>query len=122
MSYFGELDAMIGPGATEVVSSDTIAEVLGGGWSKGRGSCIMWSNRGLEIQHMVRAGHVLINNTAVVNKSIAPNTAYSCVGLDLNRDGNVNADDFTIATNATNPFAPGTKASQQACTPNTVRY
>ena len=37
MSYFGELDAMIGPGATEVVSSDTIAEVLGGGWSKGRG-------------------------------------------------------------------------------------
>ncbi|MCY3794560.1 MAG: hypothetical protein OXG51_09330 [Gammaproteobacteria bacterium] len=93
MAYFGELD-MIGGMATSVVSSDMIAEALGGGWSMGRGSCSLVSNAGLEVQHMVRTGHALINNSVVVNKAIAAHPAHpthptlTCTpGRDLNGDG-----------------------------------
>ena len=92
MSYFGELD-MIGGNGTSVSSSDVIADALGGGWSSGRGSCSLVSNAALEVQHMVRAGHMLINNSVVVNKYVKappahPATDITCtVGVDLNGDG-----------------------------------
>ena len=92
MPYFGELDP-IGGNGTAVASSDVIAEALGGGWATGRGSCSLVSNAGLEVQHMVRAGHTLVNSSVVVNKRIAahpafPSKALTCtVGVDLNGDG-----------------------------------
>ena len=92
MSHFGELDP-IGGNGTAVASSDEFAEALGGGWATGRGSCSLVSNAGLEVQHMVRAGHTLVNSSVVVNKRIAahpafPSKALTCtVGVDLNGDG-----------------------------------
>lgn len=70
MNYFDEAGT-IDAGATSVVSSDMIAAALGGGWSSGRGACDLLSNGTLEVQHMVRAGHVLVNNSAVVGRSLS---------------------------------------------------
>ena len=96
MEYFGELDA-IGGNATAVASSEMIASALGGGWSSGRGSCELVANAPLEVQHMVRAGHVLVNNSVVVNKAIKAHPAFpehpahetiTCTsGIDWNGDG-----------------------------------
>ena len=70
MNYFEEAGT-IDAGATSVVSSDMIAAVLGGGWSSGRGACDILSNGRLEVQHMVRSGHTLVNNSAVVGRSLS---------------------------------------------------
>ena len=69
MNYFEEA-GVIAAGATSVVSSDMIAAALGGGWDSGRGACDILSNGDLEVQHMVRSGHVLVNNSAVVGRSL----------------------------------------------------
>lgn len=87
MGYFGG-PVQIGAGETEVVSSDTIAAALGGGWSSGRGRCEMVSNGRLSVQHMVRSGSALINNSLVVNRAVAafptiPDPAtYDCALMD----------------------------------------
>ena len=92
MAYFGELSP-IGGNGTSVASSDVVAAALGGGWSSGRGSCSLVSNAKLEVQHMVRSGHTLVNNSVVVNKAVAPHPAHppinlTCtIGVDLNGDG-----------------------------------
>ena len=110
MPYFGEL-ASIGGFATSVVGSDDIAAALGGGWSSGRGSCSLVSNAGLEVQHMVRSGDALINNSVVINKPIAgaaPAAAataagpatYDCVPADGNDDGKADADYQTCTPQA----------------------
>lgn len=97
MSYFGG-PVQVGPGATEVVSSDEIAAALDGGWSSGRGRCDMVSSGALSVQHMVRSGDALINNSLVVNKPVAPFPAipgvatYSCVPAD-GPDENTEADE-----------------------------
>ena len=70
MNYFEEAGT-IGAGATSVVSSDMIAAALGGGWESGRGACDLLSNGSLEVQHMVRSGHTLVNNSAVVGRSLS---------------------------------------------------
>ena len=62
-------------GDTKAWSSDAIAGVLGGGWASGRGRCDLHSNGELSVQHMVRAGHVLVNNSAVVGRSLDERTA-----------------------------------------------
>jgi len=69
MNYFEEAGT-IPEGSTAVVSSDMIAAALGGGWSSGRGACDMLSNGELEVQHMIRSGDTLINNSAVVGRSL----------------------------------------------------
>lgn len=76
MNYFDEAGA-VPAGATAVVSSDMIAAALGGGWERGRGACDILSNGSLEVQHMVRAGHVLVNNSAVVGRSLSENRLKS---------------------------------------------
>jgi len=92
MNYFGG-PVSIGAGETGVVSSDEIAVALGGGWESGRGRCDLVSNGPLSVQHMVRSGHSLINNSVVVNKAVAPfptipgPATYTCVPADGNDDG-----------------------------------
>lgn len=86
MSYFGG-PVQVGAGETGVVSSDQIAAAIGGGWDSGRGRCDMVSNGGLSIQHMVRSGHTLVNNSVVVNKAIKAVTipdpsTYDCALMD----------------------------------------
>ena len=71
-NYFEEAGS-IPDGGTAVISSDQIAAFLGGGWESGRGACEMMSNGNLEVQHMVRSGHILINNSAVVGRSLGLN-------------------------------------------------
>ena len=71
-NYFEEAGS-IPDGGTAVISSDQIAAALGGGWESGRGACEMMSNGNLEVQHMVRSGHVLVNNSAVVGRSLGLN-------------------------------------------------
>lgn len=94
MNYFGG-PVQIGARETAVVSSDDIAAALGGGWDSGRGRCDMVANGSLSVQHMVRAGHTLINNSVVVNKPVAafptiPNdAAYDCTPVDTNGDGEI---------------------------------
>lgn len=94
MSYFGG-PVPLGPGQTGVVSSDDIAAALGGGWDSGRGRCELVSNRGLSVQHMVRSGHTLVNNSVVINKEIAATTysGYTCVLADTNDDMTIDATD-----------------------------
>lgn len=70
MDYFSNVPVPISVGQTAVWSSDDIAQVLGGGWDSGRGSCDIHSNGELSVQHMVRAGHTLINNSAVVGRDL----------------------------------------------------
>ena len=72
MNYFEEA-GMIDAGATAVWSSDDVAEALGGGWSSGRGACDLMSNGDLEAQHMVRSHDTLVNNSAVVGRSLSLN-------------------------------------------------
>ena len=76
MAYFGG-PVQIAAGATGVVDSDAIAEALGGGWDSGRGSCDIYSTANLSVQHMVRSGHGLINNSAVVGRSLNEDTSAS---------------------------------------------
>ena len=75
-NYFEEA-GMVAEGATAVVNSDMIAAALNGGWDSGRGACDLLSNGELEVQHMVRSGHVLINNSAVVGRSLSENRLAS---------------------------------------------
>lgn len=75
-NYFEEA-GVIAEGATSVVSSDMIAAALGGGWDSGRGACDILSNGSLEVQHMVRSGHTLVNNSAVVGRSLSENRLMS---------------------------------------------
>ena len=77
MGYFGG-PVMIPAGATQVIDSDSLAEALGGGWESGRGRCDVWSTHQLDVQHMVRSGHTLVNNSAVVGR-----------GLDESRDADL---------------------------------
>ena len=108
MEYFGEY-GNIAPNATSVASSDMIASALDGGWSKGRGSCTMISKGGLEVQHMVRSGHTLVNSSLVTNKLVAPvpttatiscGTATTPTGaataptLDADADGFIQTDEL----------------------------
>ena len=86
MSYFGG-PVEVGAGETGVVSSDMIAAAIGGGWDSGRGRCDMVSNGDLSVQHMVRSGHTLVNNSVVVNKAIKAVTipdpaSYDCALMD----------------------------------------
>lgn len=103
MSYFGG-PVSVGAGETGVVSSDDIAAALGGGWDSGRGRCDMVSNGGLSIQHMVRAGHVLVNNSVVVNKAIKAVTipdpaSYDCALMDGDDAGDtIEATDPRVCT------------------------
>ena len=107
MNHFNEA-GMVPPGATAVVNSDMIAAALGGGWSSGKGACDILSNGSLEVQHMVRSGHTLVNNSAVVGRSLSENRLMSidealaniCGSLPghLGRegnDGNATPDDLT---------------------------
>ena len=75
MNYFEEA-GMIDAGATAVWSSDDVAEALGGGWSSGRGACDLMSNGDLEAQHMVRSHDTLVNNSAVVGRSLSLNEQH----------------------------------------------
>lgn len=101
MGYFGG-PVSIGAGETGVVSSDDIAAALGGGWDSGRGRCDMVSNGMLSVQHMVRSGDTLINNSVVVNKAVAafptiPGAAtYDCTRMDTDEDGSVTAADAQV--------------------------
>ncbi|MCY4342687.1 MAG: hypothetical protein OXE83_03840 [Gammaproteobacteria bacterium] len=65
--FFGRLGD-IALGNTSVFSSQHIGDALGGGWENGRGVCDLLSNGKLNVQHMVRAGNVLVNNSYVVGK------------------------------------------------------
>lgn len=69
MNYFGEAGT-IDAGATTVWSSDDVAGVFEAGWSSGRGACDILSNGDLNVQHMVRSHDTLINNSAVVGRSL----------------------------------------------------
>lgn len=69
MDYFGAAPP-IPVGQTSVWNSDDLAGVLGGGWASGRGSCDIHSNGQLSVQHMVRTGSGLINNSAVVGRGL----------------------------------------------------
>jgi len=71
-NYFEEA-GIIPAGSTIVWSSDDVAGVLGGGWSKGRGACDLMSDGALDVQHMVRSGQTLVNNSAVVGRSLGLN-------------------------------------------------
>ena len=109
MNYFEEAGT-IDAGATSVVSSDMIAAVLGGGWSSGRGACDLMSNGDLEVQHMVRSGHTLVNNSAVVGRSLSLNEKQLmsiekalddiCSSLPghLGREGDADGPDNDLAT------------------------
>ena len=68
-AYFGG-PVPIAAGATAVIDSDALAGALGGGWDKGRGRCDIWSTAPLAFQHMVRSHGLLINNSAVVGRSL----------------------------------------------------
>ena len=70
MNYFGEA-GMIGTGSTTVWSSDDVAGVFDGGWTSGRGACDLLSDGTLEVQHMVRSHDTLVNNSAVVGRSLS---------------------------------------------------
>ena len=72
-NYFGG-PAAIASGATVAWSSDAIAGVLGAddGWA-GRGRCDFWSTASLAVQHMVRSGDNLVNNSAVVGRGLDEN-------------------------------------------------
>ena len=70
MNYFDEAGD-VPAGGTAVWSSDAVATVLGGGWSGGRGACDLLSNGTLEVQHMVRSHGILINNSAVIGRSLS---------------------------------------------------
>ena len=69
-NYFGEAPA-IPAGETAAVDSDAIGLALNGGWDKGRAACDLMSNADLEVQHMVRTAHGLINNSVVVGRDLA---------------------------------------------------
>ena len=69
-NYFDEAGT-VGGGETAVWNSDDVATVLSGGWSSGRGACDLLSSGTLEVQHMVRSGHTLINSSAVVGRSLS---------------------------------------------------
>jgi len=71
MDYFGAAPA-IPVGATAVWNSDALAGVLGGGWDSGRGRCEILSDSSgeLAVQHMVRTGSGLINNSTVVGRGL----------------------------------------------------
>ena len=69
--YFGALlEDRIPAGATVAVDSAALAKVLDGGWETGRGRCDLYSNASLAVQHMVRSGGVLINNSTVVGRGL----------------------------------------------------
>ena len=72
-NYFGG-PAVVASGATVAWSSDAIAGVLGAddGWA-GRGRCDFWSTASLAVQHMVRSGDNLVNNSAVVGRGLDEN-------------------------------------------------
>lgn len=72
MNHFGG-PASVDAGSTAVWGSDAIASVIGGGWDKGRGRCDLWSTSDLAVQHMVRSGHTLINNSTVVGRGVDEN-------------------------------------------------
>ena len=55
--------------ATAVWSSERIAEILGGGWPTGFGRCDILSTGPLAVQHMVRSGAALDNNSIVIGRS-----------------------------------------------------
>lgn len=94
MSYFGG-PVSVGAGETGVVSSDDIAAAIGGGWDSGRGRCDMVANGKLSVQHMVRSGHTLVNNSVVVNRPVAafPNipdvATYDCALMDGPDDNDI---------------------------------
>jgi hypothetical protein len=73
-SYFGQLGE-INAKATAVFDSNAIAEALGGGWDGGRGACELMSDGMIEVQHMVRTGHGLINNSVVVGRAVGETEA-----------------------------------------------
>ena len=104
MNYFGG-PVPVPAGATAVWSSEDIAAVLDGGWEKGRGRCDIYSTAPLAVQHMVRAGHALINNSAVVGRHLDEDTdAIDAIRMvvddicesvgegDLTNDGNGDAE------------------------------
>ena len=68
-SYFGEA-GVIEADATAVWSSTDVAAVLDGGWSSGKGACDLLSNGTLEVQHMIRSGGALVNNSVVIGRSL----------------------------------------------------
>ena len=72
-------------GETVAWSSDEIAAVLGGGWTEGRGRCDLHSTGQLSVQHMVRSGHTLVNNSTVVGR-----------GLDESRDDRLATIDMVV--------------------------
>ena len=73
MGYFGG-PVPIPAGTTGVIDSDDIAAALGGGWDSGRGACDIYSTHDLSVQHMVRSGDSLINNSTVFGRDLDENT------------------------------------------------
>ena len=73
MNYFGG-PVPVGAGETAVWTSEQLAAVIDGGWESGRARCDIWSTHPLAVQHMVRAGHVLINNSTVVGRGLDERT------------------------------------------------
>ena len=69
MEYF-EAAPPIPAGATVAWNSDDIEDLMGDGWTAGRGRCDVLSNGELSVQHMVRSGGILVNSSAVVGRSL----------------------------------------------------
>ena len=68
-SYFSN-PTTVGLNQTVPFQSATIAEAFpGGGWERGRGSCDLWSDGDLEVQHMNRTGSIQVNNSVVIGAS-----------------------------------------------------
>ena len=84
-SYFNQIAASPGSadipsGATEVFTSNEIAEALpGDGWERGHGRCDLLSNGDLQVQHMIRtSGNALHNNSVVIGQG---HTITESIGL-----------------------------------------
>ena len=75
----------VSAGETVAWSSDDIAAVLGGGWTKGRGRCDLHSTGQLSVQHMIRSHDLLINSSTVVGR-----------GLDESRDDKLDTIEMVV--------------------------
>lgn len=113
MNHFDEAGT-IDAGATAVWSSDDVASVLGGGWSAGRGACDLLSDGDLNVQHMVRSGHTLINNSTVVGRSLVEDQIAGIKTVVDNICSSVVGHSGRMADN-TDPAAPVSAIAATAC-------
>lgn len=100
MNYFGGPET-VAAGATARWDSDAIARVIDGGWGMGRGRCDVFSTAPLAVQHMVRTGHGLINNSAVVGRSLDEGTDAAIAALRTVADNICNSVGMNDGTETT---------------------